>query len=172
MLELEAYLATGRHETALELVGAALESQMPAAQYQPQVRFVLPRDHDEGSLSLDAVADGDRLTAVLTDTSVAGFYEAQWAQRNAGEIVSQHFALNVDPREGNLNRLDATGLADRLAGIKYLYQRAGDVSYDDEEMSGPNLGRFFMWILIAVLLAEQVLAYSASYHPVRRGATA
>ena len=62
-----------------------------------------------------------------------------------------------------------TQLADRLPGIKYLYQRASDVAYDGERLAGPNLGRFFMWLLVGVLLVEQVLAYSASYHPARRG---
>jgi hypothetical protein len=45
------------------------------------------------------------------------------------------------------------------------------VAYDSEQLAGPNLGRFFMWLLVAVLLVEQVLAYSASYHPAPRGAT-
>ncbi len=170
MLELEAYLAEGRHRTAPHLVGAPLTTSKPRVQYEPTVRFVLPRQQGGGTLSVDAVAEGTELTAVLSDTSVAGVYEAQWAQHNAGELVTTQFALNVDPREGDLRRLDATQLAERLRGIKYLYQQAQDVIYDGERLAGPNLGRFFMWLLIIVLLVEQVLAYSASYHPVRRGA--
>ena len=170
MLELEAYLAAGRHRAITGLVGAPLSTTMPLAQYQPQVRFVLPAEQGGGTLTIDADASATDLTAVLADTQTAGVYEAQWTLRSGGEIVSRQFALNVDPREGNLDRLDSAGLAERLPGIKYLYQQAQDVAYDGERLAGPNLGRFFMWLLIVVLLAEQVLAYSASYHPVRRGA--
>ncbi|HTU27248.1 MAG TPA: BatA domain-containing protein [Pirellulales bacterium] len=170
MLELEAYLAASRHATVSSLVGAPLATTMPLAQYQPQVRFVLPADQGGGTLTVDAEAAGTDQTATLTDTHAAGIYEAQWTLRAGGEIVPRQFALNVDPREGNLQRLDSAGLAQRLPGIKYLYSQAQDVAYDGERLSGPNLGRFFMWLLIGVLLAEQILAYSASYHPVRRGA--
>ncbi|HEX4144994.1 MAG TPA: BatA domain-containing protein [Pirellulales bacterium] len=170
MLELEAYLASGRHRAATGLVGSPLSTTMPLAQYQPQVRFLLPAEQGGGTLTVDAEASAADLTAVLSDTHAAGVYEAQWTQRSGGEVVPRQFALNVDPREGDLDRLDSAALANRLQGIKYLYQQAQDVAYDGERLAGPNLGRFFMWLLIIVLLAEQVLAYSASYHPVRRGA--
>ena len=170
MLELEAYLAGGRHRAATGFVGAPLATAMPLAEYQPQVRFILPAVQGGETLTVDAEASATDLTAVLSDTSTAGIYEAQWTQRSGGEVVAHQFAVNVDPREGNLDRLDSAGLADRLQGIKYLYQQAQDVAYDGERLAGPNLGRFFMWLLIVVLLLEQVLAYSASYHPVRRGA--
>ncbi|HEY1786061.1 MAG TPA: hypothetical protein VGG30_10950, partial [Pirellulales bacterium] len=170
MLELEAYLAAGRHRANVGVVGAPLSTSMPLAQYLPQVRFVLPSLQGGDTLTVDAEASATDLTAVLADTQAAGVYEAQWTQRSGGEVAARQFALNVDPREGNLQRLDSAGLADRLQGIKYLYQQAQDVAYDGERLAGPNLGRFFMWLLIIVLLAEQILAYSASYHPVRRGA--
>ncbi len=59
-------------------------------------------------LSVDAEPSATELTAVLGDTAAAGIYEAQWAQRSSGEIVTREFALNVDPREGNLDRLGLT----------------------------------------------------------------
>jgi hypothetical protein len=170
MLELEAYLAAGRHRSSTGLVGAPLSTTMPLAQYQPQVRFILPAVQGGETFTIDAEASAADLTAVLADTQAAGVYEAQWTLRSGGEIVPRQFALNVDPREGNLDRLDSAGLASRLQGIKYLYQQAQDVAYDGERLAGPNLGRFFMWLLIIVLLVEQILAYSASYHPARRGA--
>jgi hypothetical protein len=170
MLELEAYLAAGRHRAITGLVGQPLSTTMPLAQYLPQVRFIIPAEQGGGTLTVDAEAAATDLTAELGDTHTAGVYEAQWTQRSGGEVVPRQFALNVDPREGNLDRLDSAGLADRLHGIKYLYQHAQDVVYDGERLAGPNLGRFFMWLLIIVLLIEQILAYSASYHPVRRGA--
>ncbi|HEY1784621.1 MAG TPA: hypothetical protein VGG30_03700, partial [Pirellulales bacterium] len=172
MLELEAYLAAGRQQTVTNLVGAPLTTVMPLSEYQPQVRFVLPHGHGGGTLSVDADASATSLTAVLHDTAVTGIYEAQWTQRSSGDVVARQFALNVDPREGDLDRLGSVGLADRLRGIKYLYQQAEDVVSDGERLAGPNMGRFFMWLLIAVLLCEQVLAYSASYHPARRSAVA
>ena len=69
---------------------------MPLAQYEPQVRFVLPRQHGGGTLSVDAAAAGDRLTAMLSDTGVAGLYEAQWAQR--ARRRDRHPAVRLERR--------------------------------------------------------------------------
>ena len=144
---------------------------MPLAQYQPQVRFVLPAEQGGGTLSVDAEAIGHRFDRRRSATPRRPASTKRNGPSAAAARSSRaQFALNVDPREGNLDRLDSAELADRLHGIKYLYQQAQDVVYDSERLAGPNLGRFFMWLLIIVLLVEQVLAYSASYHPVRRGA--
>ncbi len=164
MLELEAYLAEPRHVDHSRLVGNPLTVEMPIAQFQPQVRFVFPPDQGGGTLAVDATATSGELTAVLGDTWTSGIYEAQLAERSTGQVDSRHFAVNVDPSEGALERLDGPQLAERLTGIKYHYQQAADLVYDADRLAGPNLGKYFLMLLVAMLLAEQVLAYSASYH--------
>lgn len=171
MLELEAYLAEPRHVERVHRVGNPLTVEMPIAVYQPQVRFVFPQEQGGGTLSVDAAASSSELTAVLGDTSTSGIYEAQLAERNTGQIDARHFAVNVDGAEGALARLDGPQLADRLSGIKYHYQQSQDLVYDAEQRSGSNLGRYFLLLLVLLLLGEQVLAYSTSYHPARPRAT-
>jgi hypothetical protein len=138
---------------------------MPIAQFQPQVRFVLPPDQGGGTLSVDAAATASELTAILTDTWTSGIYEAQLAERPSGQLDSRRFAVNIDPTEGALERLDGRQLADRLEGITYHYQQARDLVYDADRLAGPNLGKYFMLLLIVLLLGEQLLAYATSYHP-------
>jgi len=171
MLEMQAYLAEPLHVDRLRLVGNPLTVEMPIAEFQPQVRFVLPPDQGGGTLSVDADAGSSELTAVLADTWTSGVYEAQLTERTTGKLDSRRFAVNVDPTEGRLERLDGQQLADRLQGISYHYQQAKDLVYDADRLAGPNLGKYFMLLLIGILLSEQVLAYSTSYHPAARGGT-
>jgi hypothetical protein len=171
MLEMQAYLAEPRHADRLRLVGNPLTVEMPLAEFQPQVRFVLPPDQGGGTLSVDADAGSSELTAVLADTWTSGVYEAQLTERNTGKLDARRFAVNVDPAEGRLERLDGPQLADRLQGITYRYQQAKDLVYDADRLAGPNLGKYFMLLLVVILLSEQVLSYSTSYHPATRGGT-
>ncbi len=172
LLELEAYLAEPRHAEHAHLVGNPLTVEMPLAEFQPQVRFVFPPEQGGGTLAVDALPSSSELTAVLDDTPTSGVYEAQWSQRSTGQIDAERYAVNVDPTEGALARLDGPQLAERLTGLKYRYQQAADLVYDSDRLAGPNLGKYFLLLLVALLLAEQVLAYSASYHPAARRAAA
>jgi hypothetical protein len=73
--------------------------------------------------------------------------------------------LNVAPEEGDLKKLNAEALAGELQGVRYEYYDARDINYNPQQLAGFNLGESMLYVLIVVLLAEQVLAYVCSYHP-------
>ncbi len=108
------------------------------------------------------------LKAILPiDTPEPGVYEAQLTPVNAGADAppeSRYFAYNVVPEEGNLKRLDGPQLAERLGGVQYRFSHATDALFDTDDADQANLSRTLIYILIALLLGEQLLAYSASYH--------
>lgn len=190
MLELQAYLSAPGQADTSRLVGTPLEIEFSAAQYQPVVRFVMPQEKQGGALSIDASAAGQsdpskqgadeekdakrtpattgELTATLTDTDASGIYEAQLTA-TSGTPESRRFAYNVEPEEGDLRVLDGQQLATRLAGIRYQYQLAKDLNYDPQQLAGFNLGESMLYVLVAILLGEQVLSYFMSYHPPRIG---
>jgi hypothetical protein len=64
--------------------------------------------------------------------------------------------------------LDGPQLAARLPGLKYEYHLARDLTYDPQQVAGFNLGESLVYLLIALLIGEQLLAYAASYHPAKR----
>ena len=61
-------------------------------------------------------------------------------------------------------------LAARLEGVKYQYEQAAALQSTTNGLAGYNLSEALLYGLILLLLMEQILAWSASYHPARRRA--
>jgi hypothetical protein len=105
--------------------------------------------------------------AKLVDTDFAGLYEATLTQRdNTQELLS--VAYNVDASEGDLATVTAERLTASLPKLNPRYLKASDLFFDATELQGSNLSQNVLFVLILLLLGEQLLAYSASYHPARR----
>jgi len=183
MLELQSYLSAPRNADPSRLVGAPLAVPVDTAAFTPQVRFMMPRELGGATLTVDATtpvsadkrekakasekvppADATERVAVLNETDSSGIYEARLVKLDGSE-VTERFALNVAPEEGDLRKLDAQALAGELQGVRYEYYEAQDINYNPQQLAGFNLGESLLYLLIALLLAEQVLAYVCSYHP-------
>jgi hypothetical protein len=107
--------------------------------------------------------------ALPVDTAQSGFYEAQ-LQLTApqGATESRRFAYNVNPEEGNLKMTDGPQLESQLTGVKYRFHHAADAFFDSDDPDQANFGRTILFMLIALLIGEQLLAYAISYHPSAR----
>jgi hypothetical protein len=114
------------------------------------------------------------LHAQLADTDVSGFYEALLTNASGeNKTEKRRFAINVDADEGDLAALDQSQLAERLAkddangnaGLKYQFDLASDFRTDQNDSARNNMRDAVMYLLILLLIGEQILAYSASYHP-------
>ena len=176
MQDLEAYLTQRPAADESRLVGSPLVLHLDPKVYQapgqsPQVQFTLPGKAASPVVTVNATRGTDgRLTASLFDTDQSGFYEAQLARAD-NSVETRRYAMNVDPAEGDLAALDGQQLAPRLEGVKYQYQRAAVFQSTAGELTGYNLGEAILYVLVLLLIGEQVLAWSASYHP-RRSAVA
>jgi hypothetical protein len=170
--DLQAYLSR-QPADAVRQVGSPLELTLDAGRYQKHVRFVTPNEGKSPTATVDAAtARGGMLAASLAETDTAGFYQARLTHSDGTAEVRQ-WAVNIDPREGDLKALAGPQLAARLENIKYQYDPAAVFHYAGGETAGYNLSEFLLYLLIVLLLAEQVLAWSASYHPpLRRPAAA
>ena len=168
MLEMQSYLAAGRHPDTARLVGAPLDVKLDVAKYLPHVRFTLPPENGGGTLAVDAATSPGGNSAILSDTDASGIYQAQLTLTDGSQAI-ERFAYNVVPEEGDLTRLDGTKLAGQLAGIRYEFHQAGDINYNPQQLAGFNLSESLLYALVAILLAEQVLAYACSYHPFSPG---
>lgn len=170
--DLEAYLSQRSNADQSRVVGSPLELTLDPATYQPQVQFTSPETATVATSAVNAVrgADGN-LTASLADTNVSGFYEVRLA-RTDGAAETRRYAVNVDSAEGDLAALDARQLAARLEGVKYQYQQAAAFQSVLDEPPGYHLAEALLFGLVLLLLAEQMLAWSCSYHLSSRGAAA
>lgn len=168
LLNLQGYLGEGRRPLDQRMVGTPLTIALDPEQYGPQVSFTPPGDGSQAEILVDATRRDEQLQAALGDTAERGIYAARLATRD-GESVERRFAFNVSPAEGDLHTLDGEQLAPRLGGLRYQYHRAEDLNYDPHDIAGFNLSRTILYILLGILVCEQLLAYSASYHPSRKG---
>jgi hypothetical protein len=163
LLEMQAYLAAARQTNDTRLVGTPLRVPLDPARFQPQVRFVSPQGPAAGTLAIDATSTAEGMAATLADTATSGVYEAQLTSQN-GEVQVRRYAFDVASEEGDLKKLDGPGLAARLTGVRYQYHEARDLDYDAQRIAGFNLGESLLCALVVMLIAEQLLAYAASYH--------
>jgi hypothetical protein len=175
--ELVSYLSATREIDPLHLVGDDLVVSVEEGKYEPTVRFALPTDAGPASagptraeVPVNATPDEGRLTAKLEDVAASGVYEVQ-IQPLQGDLETRDFAVNVAPGEGDLAIEPAPDLTRQLAGIDFEMHDAADMALDSQQLAGFQMSDALLVALIALLLAEQLFAYLASYHvPPLRGA--
>jgi len=168
--DLQAFLAQRPGGGESRLVGAPLELQLDPARYQPQVGFGSPQaGAGAASAVVAALTSEGTLAASLAHTDLSGYYEARLLHTD-GSGETRRWAVNVDAAEGDLTVLGAPQLAARLKGVKYRYDEAAAFQSAADDLAGYNLSEAVLYGLVLLLLAEQILAWSASYHPPRRHA--
>ena len=116
----------------------------------------------------NAGQDETHFLTELDDIAASGIYEVQ-LRATQGNVERREFAFNVPTGEGDLALVPRDDLARQLAGVKYQLHEASDMAVDEQQLAGFQMSDALLVVLIAVLLAEQLLAYVASYHiqPVR-----
>jgi hypothetical protein len=177
-LKMQSYLATAKRLDDPRLVGTPLDLRLDSAKYLPDVAFVVPGDKtgsrnriehnaapaEAGSATLVASLGRTLLEGRLHgETDRAGIYEA-WTKTTKGETDLRRWAFNVEPDEGDLTPTESTELLTRLDPVKVAYHLADQYQQDEVTPAGYNLSTLVLCVLILLLVGEQVLAYSASYH--------
>jgi hypothetical protein len=165
MHEMQAFLAGPASNQSGHLVGAPLSLRLDPARYQPQVRFVAPPQNGPPLPTIDAQpTPAATMVATLAQTNVAGIYEAHLRKSDGGTEI-RRYAVNVDPAEGDLRTMPRAQLQSRLAGVRYDYAQAATYQAAGRDADGVNLSQSLLYLLVGLLIAEQLLAFSASYHP-------
>jgi len=182
-LKMQSYLATAKRLDDPRLVGTPLDLRLEAAKYLPDVTFVAAGQKAGTRERIDrqattASADSGNLVAALGRTIVEGHprgetdhpgvYEA-WPKTTKGEVDLRRWALNVDPDEGDLAQVPSADLLTRLDPVKVAYHAADQYQQDEVTRAGYNLSTLLLVTLVLLLVGEQVLAWSASYHPAAGG---
>jgi hypothetical protein len=168
MLELESYLAAGRDTDPAKLVGAPLEVAVDTQKFDQQVEFLTPAEGTADKIVVKAEPrENGPPTATLNDTDIAGIYDVQLAPLDNTAPQIQSVAYNVDPAEGDLNTITREQLVTELKDVNYEFHNASEMDFDTKDVQGVNLSEVALYGLMALLVGEQLLAYSASYHPAR-----
>jgi hypothetical protein len=181
LLNLHSFLAAEGRSVDDRWVGTPIEVQLDAKKYRPETAFMLPGGPHRGRIKVERTAarlneDSPLLSARIGDTPSttqtagethkSGLYEA-WPTTSEGAYDVQRFALNVVPDEGDLALVDTQVLLTKLDPVTPVFRHADELEYELAEQEGFNSSMFLMCALIALLLAEQIMAYVCSYHPAR-----
>jgi hypothetical protein len=78
--------------------------------------------------------------------------------------------LNVAADEGDLSLVETSALTEKLTPVRVEVHEADELEYDAAAPTGFPWSQVLALVLLVLLLAEQALAYSASYHTPRRSA--
>jgi hypothetical protein len=162
--ELVSYLAAGRQSDPLHEVGDDLVVSLDQEKYETTIRFRLPAQGTaRAEVPVDAIPSNGQLSAKLEDVAASGVYEAQVQPRD-GNLQSRQLAVNVPVGEGDLALAPRHALTRQLAGVNYVFHDAADMTLDSKQLAGFQMGDALLVGIIVMLLAEQVLAYLASFH--------
>ncbi len=169
VLETQVYLGAPRLEDVTRPVGQPLELHFAQADYLPDVTWTIP--HGEQRHTLNAQATPLEGTPALwqlalKDTLESGLYEAQLT-RIDGQTEVRRFAYHLPGAESDLSTLFQPQLQSLLGDVPFDYREASQLMAPPDERAGFAVAEqwWFFLGLIGLLVAEQLLAYSATYHP-------
>jgi hypothetical protein len=160
------------------LVGAPVELQLDAARYRGDIEFLAPRAAPRAPVIIKKTAtktdpDSPLLGFSLGrdpaqggrngETDHSGIYEAR-AVTVDGEVEPRGYALNVAAHEGDLALLTPSLLVEKLQPVSVQLHDAEQLDYESAAPSGFPWSQILALALVALLLGEQALAYSAGYH--------
>jgi hypothetical protein len=162
--ELVSYLSSGREQDSVYQVGDDLVVSADARKYEPTIRYRLPaRGSSRGEVPVEGTTKAGQLSARLDDVQQSGVYTAQLEPRE-GSTENRQLAVNVPNGEGDLAVAHRDELVRQLAGASFELHDAKDMTLDSHTLAGIQMGDALLGAIIVMLLAEQVLAYIASFH--------
>jgi hypothetical protein len=168
LMEMKVYLTSRHTDQPAYQVGQSLSVPFSKEQYAPDVEFVRPVGKAAIRETIQAKVSGqsDRMQALFDKTSESGIYEAR-LKRTDGATEIRRFAANVPPSEGNLTTTTGGGLKIALGDVPAVVHEAAEFSGPITQQAELNLGSqwWFLALVLGILTGEQLLAYSASYHP-------
>jgi len=178
----QSYLESAGKREVERLTGTPISLQLEATKYQREVNFVSASDggtplvvtknsnkSDEEANFMDAslgIRDENGLRSGETDKQ--GIYEA-WLFSPEGVPEVRRYALNVNTSESDLSVSKDSDLEQYLSDANPQLVRWDQFVEDPEDEAGASFGLLVFVLLILLLLGEQMLAYSASYHTKRGG---
>ena len=88
-----------------------------------------------------------------------GFYDLKLARRDGGGEDHVLFAVNVDPTEGDLKRVDRQVMERDLAETNVKILAADEAQSLADVGSQTEVWWYLLWAVVAVLCGEQVLGW-------------
>ena len=177
MLLMQDFLASGRQTTNDLLVQTPYTITVDRRDFLPKAQLLKPigggQPRELAELILATSADG-RLENEIAGVSATGAnddFEVErpgvydfWLQGTSGEYSVIRKSFNMDISESDLRLAAPTKMAAALELAQPIMSRWNSFNPEPEVRQASSLTRFFLIALFVLLLVEQALAYSLSYH--------
>jgi len=170
LIELQKYLAKTEAVSELQrTVGQPVTFQLDPAAYSADVSVSAPEASGEGTvhlkLALESLEGGEsRYVGAFRGTDVPGIYSVKRVSNRDGEQI-QTIAYNVPLEESSLELASTPYLREQIGDAKRLSIRdPGDSQWIENKEAGQEIRRILMFVLVALLIAEQLMAYRLSFH--------
>ena len=182
-LKMVGYLSSFRAPDAARLAGTPMRWDFSSQEMLPEIQVLCPPPNGSGAkalLSLNASPAGESaFQASLnarsnqdTDESIRAIMSAGnfewWGTSIQGGRIVKNIARNTPPVEGETEKIALIDLNRTLSGIKFVYKSSESLGANTALAGFANRNMLLMGLLLALLLFEQWLACSASYHLVKR----
>ncbi|MBM3966154.1 MAG: hypothetical protein FJ308_13985 [Planctomycetes bacterium] len=182
-LKMVGYLSSFRSPETSKFAGSPLRWDFSAQEMLPETQLLFPPASIRGvrsTLQVNATSVGDNSLRASLDPrdsnlsedvtrslTSAGAFE-WWGTSTQGDTLVKTLARNTPPSEGEMEKIPPADLIRNLAGVKHDYRTASSIGSNLLTSSLTNRNMLLMAFLVFLLLAEQWLAWSASYHLPKR----
>ena len=160
MWDLVQDLVGNRNEASRYQVGSSVKQLVDLSQYQLRVGLLDPSEEkvEANAKPIEDVKDSVLYEVEFSGLEKRGFYEMQ-LRRADEQVVKQLFAVNVDPSEADLRRLDLPALPNNYFGEQTRLVSADQMVMQGETRSSNEVWPQILLLLIAVLGTEQFLGW-------------
>ncbi len=161
LLETQAHLAGPRSAKPSRDVGTVIKETLDPARFAEPYNLVLPNQEENKG---KATVQDKSLLVEWEDTSTAGIYALHLSARDGAPEV-RTFTYNVNPEEGNLALIGLEKLKSGISAPKTEILKFGEMGSGSNESTRSTISEFLLYALIFLMIGEQILAYTLSYHP-------
>ncbi len=182
-LKMVGYLSSFRTPDTARFAGTPMRWDFSSQEMLPEIQVLCPPPIGSGTkalLSLNASPAGESaFQASLnarsnqdTDESIRAIMSAGnfewWGTSIQGGRMVKNIARNTPPVEGETEKIALVDLNRTLNGVKFVYKSSESLGANTALAGFANRNMLLMGLLLALLLFEQWLAWSVSYHLVKR----
>lgn len=161
LLELAAWLSSRSRPADSLRIGDPMVLDLDSSIYEPKVKILLsPKEGEtEGSVfQAEGIAKEDGLARIsFTQTTKPGFYEAA-LKEHSGNETKKLFAVNVDPREGEIRLIDVSDLGILLRSVNTSLESAAGFSAPFDFTGDRPWSDMLLYVVLILLVAEMFLA--------------
>ena len=158
VLELARYMTPASGGEGTIGVGQPLRATLDPARYDSDVAVQPPGDAGAAQRQALPSEDGKRLVLDYGETARRGIYRVELKRRDES-AESMHWAVNLDPAEGDLRPAGRPELARLLAGSKVAVVSGSEFLSRGAAGARMEIWRAVLIALVAALCIEQALAW-------------